>query len=189
MDWRTPNTKNPDGGFVDLAAVMAEPGHAPSGCDSDQWGGELHDMDPPLPGVSRVGMQLAPVGGSMGYGLPAAIGAKCLCPDREVIAFAGDGCFLMTGQELATAVQERLQVIVIVANNGMYGTIRLHQMKRYPGRPFATDILSPDFAALARSFGAYAETVKRTNEFASAFQRARSSGRAALIELRVIRAS
>jgi acetolactate synthase-1/2/3 large subunit len=134
---------------------------------------------------SQFRTQLAPTGGSMGYGLPAALAAKSLEGDRDVVAFAGDGCFLMTGQELATAVQEHLNVIVIVVNNQMYGTIRLHQERRYPGRPFATDLLTPDFAALARSFGAHAETIERTSDFASAFERARSAGTPALLELRV----
>jgi acetolactate synthase-1/2/3 large subunit len=93
----------------------------------------------------------------------------------------------MTGQELATAVQERLPVIMLVVNNEMYGTIRLHQERRYPGRPFATDLVTPDFAALARSYGAYAETVERTDDFSGAFQRALASRRPALIELRVDR--
>jgi len=129
--------------------------------------------------------QLAPTGGSMGYGLPAALAGKLRYPERDVVAFAGDGCFLMTGQELATAVQEHLNVIVIVVNNQMYGTIRLHQERRYPGRPFATDLVTPDFAALARSYGAHGETVVKTQDFAAAFERARSSNRPALIELRV----
>lgn len=129
--------------------------------------------------------QLAPTGGSMGYGLPAALAAKVLHPEREVVAFAGDGCFLMSGQELATAVQEDLNVIVIVVNNHMYGTIRLHQERRYPGRVFATDLVTPDFAALARAYGAYAETVTATRDFPAAFERARATNRPALIELLV----
>ena len=128
--------------------------------------------------------QLAPTSGSMGYGLPAAIAAKLTFPSRTVVCFAGDGCFQMTGQELATAVQYGLAIIVIVANNSMYATIRMHQELSYPGRVIATDIHNPDFAALARSYGAHAETVTRTRDFPAAFDRAASAGRAALIELR-----
>ena len=128
--------------------------------------------------------QLAPTSGSMGYGLPAAIAAKLAFPSRPVVCFAGDGCFQMTGQELATAVQQGLAIVVIVANNSMYATIRMHQEQSYPGRVIATDLHNPDFAALARCFGAHAETVTRTRDFPAAFERAASAGRAALIELR-----
>ena len=94
----------------------------------------------------------------MGYGLPAAIAAKLEDPTRTVVNYAGDGCFLMTGQELATAVQYGLNVITIIANNGMYGTIRMHQEKHYPERVVGTTLVNPDFAAYARSFGAHGET-------------------------------
>ena len=128
--------------------------------------------------------QLAPTSGSMGYGLPAAIAAKLALPSRTVVCFAGDGCFQMTGQELGTALQYGLAVIVIVANNAMYATIRMHQEQHYPGRVVATDLHNPDFAMLARSYGAHAETVTRTRDFPAAFARAANAGRAALIELR-----
>ena len=128
---------------------------------------------------------LAPTSGSMGYGTPAAVAAKRLYPGRTVVAFAGDGCFLMNGQELATAVQYDLRIIVIVVNNGMYGTIRMHQERDYPTRTVATELVNPDFAALARAYGAHGETVERTEEFAPAFERAKESGRAALIEIRL----
>ena len=128
--------------------------------------------------------QLAPTSGSMGYGLPAAIAAKLACPARPVVCFAGDGCFQMTGQELASAVQYGLAIVVIVANNSMYGTIRMHQEQHYPGRIIGTDLHNPDFAALARSYGAHAETVTRTQDFPGAFERAANAGRTALIELR-----
>lgn len=128
---------------------------------------------------------LAPASGSMGYGLPAAIAAKFEHPDRNVVAYAGDGCFLMTAQELATAVQYNLPIIVIVADNGMYGTIRMHQEKTYPGRVSGTSLVNPDFAEMARSFGAYAETVTDTAQFASAFETALTCGRPALIALRL----
>jgi len=102
-----------------------------------------------------------------------------------VLCWAGDGEFLMTGQELATAMMYGLAPIVLVVNNGMYGTIRMHQERRYPGRVSATALVNPDFAALARAYGAHGEVVERTEDFAAAFTRARAAGRAALIELRV----
>lgn len=132
---------------------------------------------------SRYPTQLAPTSGAMGYGVPAAVAAKLLHPEREVVAFAGDGCFLMTGQELATAVQYDALLVIIVANNSSYGTIRSHQESRYPGRPIATALRNPDFAAYAQAFGAYGERVERTADFPAAFARARAAGRPALIEL------
>jgi acetolactate synthase I/II/III large subunit len=129
--------------------------------------------------------QLAPTSGSMGYGLPAAIAAKQAFPHRQVVAFAGDGCFLMTGQEMATAMQYSLPLVVIVANNGMYGTIRMHQERHFPGRVVATTLVNPDFAAFAKSFGAHGERVERTADFKGAFQRALDCGRPALIELKI----
>ncbi|TCN29851.1 thiamine pyrophosphate-binding protein [Sinorhizobium americanum] len=133
----------------------------------------------------RYGTQAAPASGSMGYGLPAAVAAKHLHPDREIICFAGDGCFLMHGQEFATAVRYALPIIVLVINNGIYGTIRMHQEREYPGRVSATDLTNPDFAALARAYGGHGETVERTEEFAEAFLRARASGRPAIIEIKL----
>ncbi len=133
----------------------------------------------------RYGTQLAPISGSMGYGVPAAIGMKRLAPERTVIAFAGDGDFLMTGQEFATAVQYDLPVIVIVVDNAMYGTIRMHQERHYPGRVVATDLKNPDFAAYARAFGGYGATVMRTADFSSAFEAAQKSGKPAVLHLKV----
>ncbi len=129
--------------------------------------------------------QLAPTSGSMGYGLPAAIAAKLADPTRTVVNYAGDGCFMMTGQEIATAVQYGLNVVTIIANNGMYGTIRMHQEKHYPNRVVGTELVNPDFAAYARAFGAHGETVERTSDFKPAFQRALDSGKPAIIECRV----
>jgi acetolactate synthase-1/2/3 large subunit len=129
--------------------------------------------------------ELAPISGSMGYGVPAAIAAKLRYPARQVVAFAGDGCFLMYPQELATAVQHGANLIVIVVNNGMYGTIRMHQERRYPGRVIATDLRNPDFVALARSCGAFAERVATTAAFSAAFERAAAAGRPAVLELLV----
>jgi acetolactate synthase-1/2/3 large subunit len=127
--------------------------------------------------------QLAPTSGAMGYGVPAAIGAKAVHPERMVVACAGDGCFLMNGQELATAVQHQLNVIFLVFNNGAYGTIRMHQEREYPSRVIGTDLHNPDFAAYARSFGCHGATVRKTSEFAGAFEEAVASGKPALIEL------
>ncbi len=129
--------------------------------------------------------QLAPTSGAMGYGVPAAVAAKAVHPDRVVVAFAGDGCFLMTGQELATAVQYQLNVIFIVVNNNMYGTIRMHQEREFPGHVHGTALVNPDFAAYARAFGASGEVVENTAEFAPAFERAMKAGKPALIEIRI----
>ncbi len=127
--------------------------------------------------------QLGPVSGAMGYGFPAAIAAKAVHPERDVVCFAGDGCFLMTGQELATAVQHGLNVVTLVLDNCMYGTIRMHQERSYPGEEYATGLTNPDFAAYARSFGAHGETVTTTEEFAPAFERALTCGRPALVHI------
>jgi acetolactate synthase I/II/III large subunit len=129
--------------------------------------------------------QLAPTSGSMGYGLPAAIAAKIAHPARVVVNFQGDGCFLMTGQELATAVQYGLPIITIVANNGMYGTIRMHQEREYPRRVVGTTLMNPDFAAYARSFGADGYSIEATADFAPALRSALKSNRPALIELKL----
>jgi acetolactate synthase I/II/III large subunit len=129
--------------------------------------------------------QLAPTSGSMGYGYPAAVAAKISAPDRTVLGVCGDGDFLMNGQEIATAVQYGAAFVALVVNNGLYGTIRMHQEREYPGRVYGTDLKNPDFAAYARAFGGHGETVVRTADFASAFERASASGKPALIELRI----
>lgn len=133
----------------------------------------------------RFGTQLAPTAGSMGYGVPAAVAAKLRFPERDVVAFAGDGCFLMNGQEFATAVQYGANIVCIVVNNRMLGTIRMHQERHYPGRVSSTDLVNPDFEAYARAFGGYGEIVERTEQFPEAFERARSSGKPAILELRI----
>ncbi|QYY33053.1 thiamine pyrophosphate-binding protein [Cupriavidus pinatubonensis] len=127
--------------------------------------------------------QLAPTCGAMGYGLPAAIAAKLRHPEKTVLCLAGDGCFLMYPQEIATAAAHGVNLVVIVVNNGMYGTIRMHQERRYPGRQSGTTIVNPDFVAMARSCGAWAERVERTEDFAAAFERARQAGKPAVLEL------
>ena len=129
--------------------------------------------------------QLAPTSGSMGYGLPAAVAAKLRYPDRDVICFAGDGCFQMISQEFGTACQYGANVVILIHNNGIYGTIRMHQEKNYPGRVSGTAMVNPDFAALARSYGAFGATVERTQDFAPAFAEARASNLPAILDLRV----
>ncbi|WP_431854796.1 thiamine pyrophosphate-binding protein [Azospirillum sp.] len=133
----------------------------------------------------RFGTQVAPASGSMGYGLPAAISAKLAHPERDVVCFAGDGCFQMTGLEFGTAVQEGAAVIVLVIDNGMYGTIRMHQEREYPGRVSGTALRNPDFAAFARAYGGHGETVERSEDFGPAFQRARASGLPAIVHVKI----
>jgi acetolactate synthase I/II/III large subunit len=125
--------------------------------------------------------QLAPTSGSMGYGVPAAVMAKRQHPDRVVVAFAGDGCFLMNGQEFATAVQYDAPLIVVVIDNAQYGTIRMHQERDYPGRVVGTQLKNPDFALYAKAFGGHGERVERTEDFAPAFERALASGKPAIL--------
>ena len=132
-----------------------------------------------------LGTQVSPTSGSMGYGFPASVAASLQHPDRTVVCFAGDGCFQMTLNEMSTAIQFGAKPIVVVANNGRYGTIRMHQEKHYPGRVSGTDMANPDFAALARAYGGHGETVSHTGEFASAFERAKASGTLAVIELKL----
>ncbi|MGE4219250.1 MAG: thiamine pyrophosphate-binding protein [Alphaproteobacteria bacterium] len=129
--------------------------------------------------------QLAPTSGAMGYAVPAAVGARHTHPDRPVIAFVGDGGALMAGQEVATAVQYGIDPVILVVNNNMYGTIRMHQDREYPGHPHAVGLNNPDFARWAQSFGAHGETVTRTEEFAPALARAMKAGKAAVIEIQV----
>ncbi|MGZ8406551.1 MAG: thiamine pyrophosphate-binding protein [Caulobacteraceae bacterium] len=131
----------------------------------------------------RFRTQVAPTSGAMGYGLPGAVAAKLRCPDAPVIAVLGDGEFQMYPQELGTAVQSGANIIVLVVNNGIYGTIRMHQEKTYPGRVSGTTLKNPDFAGLAESFGCHAEKVDRTSDFAAAFDRAMQAVKPALIEL------
>jgi len=163
MDWIEANTA-PDAIFTNGAGNYAT------------WLHRFHRF-------RRFATQAAPASGSMGYGLPAAVAAKKLFSEREVVCFAGDGCFMMHGQEFATAVQYGLPIIALVINNGMYGTIRMHQEREYPGRVSATALNNPDFAAFARAYGGHGETVKTTDEFGPAFERARASGKPAIIEV------
>ncbi len=129
--------------------------------------------------------QLAPTSGTMGYGVPAAIAAKLRYPDRCVVAFAGDGDFMMNGQELATAMQYQANIIIVVVNNGIYATIRMHQEREYPHRVIGTDMINPDFVALAQAYGAHGELVVKTDDFEAAFARSKAAGKPALIEVRL----
>ena len=128
--------------------------------------------------------QLAPTSGSMGYGIPAAISAKLEHPRAEVVCLAGDGCAQMSIQEFGTAMQYNANIIIIISNNGVYGTIRMHQERTYPGRISGTDMLNPNFASLAQAYGGFGESVTKTEDFLPAFERARSSGKPAIIELK-----
>jgi len=132
----------------------------------------------------RYGTQLAPCAGAMGYGIPAAVAAKLLHPDRVVVCVSGDGDFLMSGHELATAMQYGAAIVVLVVDNGMLGTIRMHQERQF-GRGVATDLVNPDFVALGRAYGCHAALVERNEDFPAAFEDALAAGRPALLELRV----
>jgi len=133
----------------------------------------------------RPGRQLGPTSGAMGYGVPAAVAAKLVHPDRLVVGFCGDGGFMMTGQELATSMLEGVGPIILLFNNAMYGTIRMHQERRFPGRVVGTALKNPDFLALARAYGAFGASVARTEDFAPAFEEAAAHNSAAVIELKM----
>jgi acetolactate synthase-1/2/3 large subunit len=175
----------PNPGPVQLAEIMAWlrqrlPDDAIVTNGAGNYNGWLHRFFR----VRRFGTQIGPTSGSMGYGLPAAIAAKLLHPDRMVVALAGDGCFQLTSQEFGTAVQSGANIVLVIVDNGVHGTIRMHQERDYPGRPIATDILNPDFAALARAHGGHGENVEQTEDFAPAFERAVASGKPAIIRVR-----
>jgi acetolactate synthase-1/2/3 large subunit len=134
---------------------------------------------------TQLGTQIAPLSGAMGYGLPAAIAQKLVHPDRVVVAFAGDGCFQMSGHELGTAVQYGLNLIVILIDNGIHGSIRVHQERNFPGRVIGTTIVNPDFVAYAQAFGAHAELVETAAEFGGALRRALAATTPAVLVLRL----
>jgi acetolactate synthase-1/2/3 large subunit len=134
---------------------------------------------------TKLGTQIAPVSGAMGYGLPAAIAQQLIHPDRVVVAFAGDGCFQMSGHELGTAMQYDLPIIVILINNGIHGSIRVHQEKNFPGRVIATEIANPDFVTYAEAFGAHTESVQTADEFGPALERALAARTLAVLVLRL----
>ena len=184
LEWSTPPASGP--GAVHMGPIMAWLETAlPQDAIFCNGAGNFATWIHRFHRFRRFATQAAPASGSMGYGPPAAVAAKELFPEREVIAFAGDGDFLMNGQEFATACQYGIPVIVVVVNNGAYGTIRMHQEREYPGRVSATQLKNPDFAALARAYGGHGETVERTEEFASAYERARASGRPAIVEVKL----
>jgi len=133
----------------------------------------------------RPGRQLGPTSGAMGYDVPAAVAAKLVHLDRLVVGFCGDGGFMMTGQELATSMLEGVGPIILLFNNAMYGTIRMHQERRFPGRVVGTALKNPDFLALARAYGAFGASVARTEDFAPAFEEAAAHNGAAVIELKM----
>lgn len=183
LQWSNPENVNPPGllqmnkVMEHLESVLPDDAIMANGAGNyATWVHRFHRFN-------KFATQLAPTSGSMGYGLPAAVGAKRLWPERTVVCFAGDGCFMMHGQEFATAVQYDLPIIVLIVDNGMYGTIRMHQEKFYPGRISATDLRNPDFAAYAQAFGGHGERVERSEDFAAAYERAVASGKPAIIHL------
>ena len=171
-------------GYVDLATVVGYldanlPDDAIITTGAGNFAGWVHRFYR----YRNFGTQLGAVNGSMGYGLPSAIAAKIKYPERACIAFCGDGDFLMTGQELATAMKENAAVIAIVANNAMYGTIRMHQEREHPERVIGTDLDNPNFAKFAEAFGAHGERVTRPDDFPAAFERAVRSKKPAVLEI------
>ncbi len=184
LDWSTPPESGPDAVHMGpimayLETVLPDDAIMTNGAGNfATWVHRFHRF-------RRFATQAAPTSGSMGYGPPAAVAAKELFPDRLVVCFAGDGDFLMNGQEFATAVQYDLPIVIVVVNNGAFGTIRMHQEREYPGRVSATELKNPDFAALARAYGGHGETVAHTQDFAPAFERARASGKPAIVEVRL----
>ncbi len=179
-------TEGHSGPALDLGAVMTWlrerlPGDAIITSDAGNFSGWPNRFLQ----YRRPGRQLGPTSGAMGYGVPAAVAAKLVHPERIVIGFCGDGGFLMTCQELATSLAEGPGPIILVFNNAMYGTIRMHQERRFPGRISGTSLQNPDFTALAAAYGAFSASVSRTEEFAPAFEEAVAAKRAALIELQM----
>ena len=173
------NLRNePMEGDVDLGEIMAFlrtrlPGDAVQTCGAGNFTVWAHRFAE----FTQFGTQACPRSGSMGYGLPAAVAAQLIHPERVVVCFTGDGDFVMSSPELATAVQYDLPIVVLLVNNGMYATIRMHQERQFPGRVVGTDLENPDFPALARAYGAHGERVERTEDFEAAFDRALASGK------------
>ena len=183
LDWSTPKPR--EGATLDLGQCVAAMREAMpadtiicngAGNFSSWWHRYWHYGTQPS--------QLAPTAGAMGYGVPAAVAGKLRAPERQVVALAGDGDFMMNGQELATAVQHGADILVLVIDNGAYGTIRMHQEREYPARLSGTDLRNPDFAALGRAYGCWAETVERTEEFAPALDRALAETGVRLLHLK-----
>jgi acetolactate synthase-1/2/3 large subunit len=185
-DYEANLVHEPMEGPVDLGEIMAFlrrrlPGDAVQTCGAGNitvWAHRFAEF-------TQHGTQACPRSGSMGYGVAAAVAAKLVHPDRVVVCFTGDGDFVMSSPELATAVQYDLPIVVLLVNNGMYATIRMHQERQYPGRVIGTDLRNPDFVALAEAYGAFGERVERTADFDGAFARALASGKPAVLELPV----
>ena len=173
-------------GDVDLGEIMAYlrqrlPGDAVQTCGAGNFTVWAHRFAE----FTQFGTQACPRSGSMGYGLPAAVAAQLIHPERVVVCFTGDGDFVMSSPELATAVQYELPLVVLLVNNGMYATIRMHQERQFPGRVIGTDLDNPDFPALAQAYGAHGERVEATADFEGAFERALASGKPSVLELPV----
>jgi acetolactate synthase-1/2/3 large subunit len=173
-------------GPIDLGEVMAFlrrrlPGDTVQTCGAGNFTVWAHRFAE----FSEFGTQACPRSGSMGYGVAAAIAAKLVHPDRIALCFTGDGDFVMSSPDFATAVQHELPIVVLLVNNGMYATIRMHQERQFPGRVIGTDLRNPDFPALARAYGGFGERVELTADFEAAFERALASGKPALLELPV----
>jgi acetolactate synthase I/II/III large subunit len=173
-------------GPVDLGEIMAFlrrrlPADAIQTCGAGNYTVWAHRFAE----FTQYGTQVCPRSGSMGYGVAAAIASKLVHPGRVVLCFTGDGDFVMSSPELATAVQYELPIVILLVNNGMYATIRMHQERQFPGRVSGTDLRNPDFVALAEAYGAFGERVERTADFESAFSRALQSGKPAVLELPV----
>jgi acetolactate synthase-1/2/3 large subunit len=168
--------------MADVLRVLRErlPKDALVANDAGNFSGWAHRYLP----FSTYPSQVGPTNGAMGYGVPAALAAAVAFPQRTTVCFVGDGGFLMASNELATALQYDLKPIYLVINNGMFGTIRMHQERDYPGREVATDLRNPDFAAYAQSFGAFGEIVERSEDFAAALDRALAADTVAVLELR-----
>ena len=183
LEWSTPQPR--DGATLDLGLCVAAMREAlPADSIICNGAGNFSGWWHRYWSYAALPSQLAPTNGSMGYGVPAAVAASLRFPDRQVVAVAGDGDFLMNGQELATAVSHGADLLVIVVDNASYGTIRMHQEREYPERVVATDLRNPDFAALARAYGGWAETVERTEEFAPALARAKEQKGVKLLHLK-----
>jgi len=184
IEWTEKPTEQP--GAVNFGAVMVWlREHLPPDAIITNGAGNFAAWIHRFLRIRRFGQHVAPVSGSMGYGVPAAVAMKRFYPERTVVCIAGDGDFLMNGQEFATAVQYGLPIIVIINDNGLYGTIRMHQEREYPGRVSATELRNPDFASYARAFGGFGTSVERTEDFPAAFKDAQASGKPAIIRLKI----
>ena len=185
-DYEANLVHEPMEGAVDLGEIQAFlrsrlPGDAAQTCGAGNFTVWAHRFAE----FTQFGTQACPRSGSMGYGLPAAVAAQLVHPERVVVCFTGDGDFVMSSPELATAVQYRLPIVILLVNNGMYATIRMHQERTYPRRVIGTDLENPDFPALAQAYGAHGERVERTEDFEGAFERALASGEPSVLELPV----